>query len=64
MSDTPDSLAARFCHTCLLILAGIIALNIAVNILRCIWLWLVIGTVVAGLVSAIIAWLRNRANRW
>lgn len=64
MSDDPRNLASGFFHACLLILAGLIALSLAVDILRCIWPWLAAAAGVAALVYVVVWWLRSRANLW
>lgn len=64
MTDKPDDLAHRFFRACLLILGGVIALNLAVDVLRCIWVWLAIAAAGIAVIWAAIRWLRGRTGRW
>lgn len=64
MAEKPGGLAGGFFRTCLLLLGGVIALDLAVDVLRCIWLWLAIAGAVGLIVYVLIWWLRRRDNRW
>lgn len=64
MSDSPAGWAGGFFNACLLILAGMIALSLAVDMLRCIWPWLVGAVAVAALVYAAVRWLQSWSDRW
>ncbi|HMR86002.1 MAG TPA: hypothetical protein PKC31_00880 [Candidatus Nanoperiomorbaceae bacterium] len=64
MSDSPTNWAGKFFNTCLLILAGLIVLLLAVDILRSIWPWLVGAAAIAALMYAAIRWLQGRSDRW
>jgi len=51
-------------HACLLILGAALALTVAVQLLACIWPWLVgIGLTIVAIVSLTVV-LRWRRNRW
>jgi hypothetical protein len=58
--DNPKTLAQRFFMFCLLILGGILALSLALEVLARIWGWLLL----AGCVWVAIVILRARRNRW
>lgn len=65
MSDNkPASLATRLFRVCLLLLGAAIALNIAVDLLRCIWPWLLGAALIT--VAGWIAWriYRQRSGGW
>jgi hypothetical protein len=54
-----------FSSTCLTILIGAAALTIAVHLIAAIWVWLVLGVVVVGLVALVatlfVAWHRRQS---
>lgn len=60
----PGSLAERFAAAALTLLVGAIAANIAIGILKSIWVSLVIILGIVGLVVGLLAWLRARHSRW
>ena len=54
----------RFFHASLLVVAGVAALDFAVQLLAGIWVWLVvIGVLVAAAVAAVAIW-RHKRHRW
>lgn len=61
----PVSIMTRFFRACLLMLAGVIALWLALQLLAKVWLWLLLIAAIAGLVWGVawfIRWRRDR--RW
>jgi uncharacterized membrane protein AbrB (regulator of aidB expression) len=64
MSDQPAAMTRSFFHACLLILGGMIALSMAVDVLRCIWPWIITALVVAGIVYGVVWWIRQRSGKW
>jgi hypothetical protein len=65
MSDEPVSgFAAKLFRACLLIFGAMLILSMAVDVLRCIWPWLVgVGLVVLVVYVGWQVW-RGRRNRW
>jgi len=53
--EEPASMSKKFFTACLLILGGIIVLNLALQLLAQIWIWLVLAGVVA-----LAAWIAFR----
>lgn len=53
-----------FFHACLLILGGMIALSLAVDVLRCIWPWLIGAVAVAAVIYVAVWWVRQRVGGW
>jgi hypothetical protein len=62
--DNPKTLAQRFFMFCLLILGGILALSLALEVLARIWGWLLLIGLLVGCVWVAIAILQARRNRW
>lgn len=63
MSQEPERWLDRLVGACFGVFFGALALYGAVWLLRAVWVWVVIGMVVAFVVSAI--WFfRVRRNRW
>jgi len=59
-----EGFVGKLFHACLLVLGAMVALSLAMDILRCYWPWL---AGVAGVVLGIwaVVWLvRSRRNRW
>lgn len=54
----------RFWHACLLVLFGMIALSVAVELLSQIWQWLVGAALGVGLLAIGIAIWRARSRPW
>lgn len=63
MSDKPTGLAERCFRVCLMLLGCVIALNVAICLLRQIWIYLLLGVLVAVPVVALVWWL-GRRGRW
>ena len=61
---TPKNLAQRFFDLCLLLLGGIVALWVALQFLAQFWGWIVLIAVLVAAISALVAILRARRNRW
>lgn len=62
--EEPASMSKRFFTACLLILGGIIVLQLALQLLAQIWIWLVLAGVIA-----LAAWVAfrvwsSRGGRW
>lgn len=63
--DKPKPLMTRFFHGCLLLLGGIIALWVALDLLSRFWGWLLLVAAVVGLIVALVWYLRwRRDQRW
>lgn len=61
----PAPLMTRFFHACLLALAAVVALYLALQILATIWIWLVLIASVIGLIAAAMWYVRwRRDRRW
>lgn len=60
----PRSLAARFRDGCLLILAGVVALTIAFDLLARIWGWIVLTFLLLAVAWGGLRVWRSRRNRW
>lgn len=62
--EEKSSMTQRFFTACLLILGGIIVLNLALQLLAQIWVWLVLAALVAlGIWVAFRVW-SSRGGRW
>ncbi|WP_282857228.1 LPXTG cell wall anchor domain-containing protein [Pseudoclavibacter helvolus] len=59
----PRSLAEKFWTTCLYLFGGVILLTLAIEFVKNIWVYLLIGGLVVLLVAAGIWWWRRR-NGW
>jgi hypothetical protein len=62
--QSPRSLSQHFFTAMMLLLSGVVALWVALDILARIWGWLVLGGLVALGVIVAIKWLRWRRERW
>ena len=63
--DTPRTLAHRFFRTCLLLLGGILALWLGLELLARFWGWLLLVGVLIGVIAALITGYRIwRESRW
>ena len=62
--DGPGPLANRFLHACLVLLGGMIALAVALSILRAILPWLVGIAVAVAAIYGLVWWWRGRASKW
>lgn len=61
----PEPLMTRFFHGCLLLLGGVVVLWLALHLLAQFWGWLLLIAVLAGLVWALIWFIRwRRDRRW
>lgn len=61
----PVPLMTRFFRACLLLLAGVIAICIALHLLAQYWMWLTLVAAVAGLVWGAVWFIgRRRDRRW
>ena len=60
----PESSGSRFMNLCLQLLLIAVVLSSAVAILKSIWLWLVLGAVVSGVVAGLLVVLRWRQHHW
>jgi putative flippase GtrA len=59
----PVSIMTRFFRACLLMLAGVIALWLALQLLAKVWLWLLLIAAIAGLVWGVVWFFRWRRDR-
>lgn len=62
-NNAPRSLAEKFWTTCLYVFGGVILLTLAIEVVKNIWVYLLIGALVVLLVMAGIWWWR-RHNGW
>lgn len=62
--DKPVPIMTRFFHACLLVLGGVLALWLALELLAQFWGWLLLAAAVVALVWAIIWVIRWRRDRW
>jgi putative flippase GtrA len=61
----PVSLMSRFFRTCLLALAGVFVLWLALQLLAQLWGWLLLIATIAGLVYGVVWFIRwRRDRRW
>lgn len=63
-SNEPTSLARRFLGLCVAVLAGIVLLYFAVQLLSQFWGWLLLLGLIAGTVYLTVVVVRWRRNRW
>lgn len=63
-SSDPQSMISKFVTACLLILVGVVALTLALDLLAKIWPWLVLIAALVGAVAVAIWIVRHRQNRW
>lgn len=63
-NERRESVIARAFRASLLILATMIALNLAVAYLRSVLAWLIAGAATAAVVWALVAIVRWRRSRW
>ena len=61
---TPKYLVRHFFDLCLLLLGGVIALSVALQLLAQFWGWIVLIAVLIAAIWALVAILRFRRNRW
>ncbi|PPF44871.1 hypothetical protein C5B85_09030 [Pseudoclavibacter sp. AY1F1] len=59
----PRSLAEKFWTTCLYVFGGVILLTLAIEVVKNIWVYLLIGAVIVLLITVGIWWWRRR-NGW
>ncbi|GAA2021750.1 hypothetical protein GCM10009819_00320 [Agromyces tropicus] len=63
--ETPTPTPQRFFHACLLILGGIVALSLALELLAQFWGWLVLIAGIALVIWAAVVGVRHwREHRW
>lgn len=63
--ERPETIMQRFFRGCLLALAGVIALWLALNLLAQFWGWLLLAAALAGLIWAAVWFIRwQRDRRW
>jgi hypothetical protein len=60
----PKNPLKRLFELCVLFLCCALALWVAVLVIEHIWLWLVVGAVVAAASLGAVWWLRGRTGRW
>ena len=63
MSDSPGPVRA-FWNAALLVLAACVLLWLAVQVIESIWIWLLVGAIIAVLGWALVVWWRWRRSRW
>ena len=65
MSNDPTrSIAQRFVSFCVLVLVGVLAIWLALDVLSHIWGWVVLILVIVLLAYIGFVLMRNRRNRW
>jgi hypothetical protein len=52
----------RFFQGCLYLLGGVIVLNLAVCLIKQIWVWLLLGGLFAATIGLVVWWLRRRRH--
>ncbi|APZ34256.1 hypothetical protein BOH66_08375 [Microbacterium aurum] len=63
--ERPETIMQRFFRGCLLALAGVIALWLALHLLAQFWGWLLLAAALAGLIWAAVWFIRwQRDRRW
>jgi uncharacterized membrane protein YdbT with pleckstrin-like domain len=63
--EKPETIMQRFLRGCLLALAGVIALWLALQLLAQFWGWLLLAATLGGLVYGVIWFVRwRRDRRW
>jgi len=63
--EKPETIMQRFFRACLLALAGVVALWIALQLLAQIWGWLLLAAALSGLIWAFVRFIRwRRDGRW
>lgn len=63
--EKPDTLMSRFFRACLLALAGVFALWLAMQLLAQFWGWLLLAAALGGLTWATVWFIRwRRDRRW
>ena len=61
----PVPIMKRFFHGCLLALAGVIVLWLALQLLAQFWGWLLVLAAITGLIYAVVCFIRwRRDRRW
>ncbi|WP_426716546.1 hypothetical protein ACEN19_00210 [Corynebacterium auriscanis] len=61
-ASSPKSFIEQIFRFCLLLFASALLLNLAVDLLRCIWPWLLGLAVLGVLLWLVVWWLRHRAD--
>ena len=61
---SPGGMDDRFLAVCVSIFGGALALNLAVQLLSQIWVQLLIGLAVVGLIVGAVFFIRWRRDRW
>lgn len=65
MSDpNPAGWASRFLRGCIFILAGTLALDLAIDIIRNNWAWIAATIIVTAVLTGVIWWLRHQSSTW
>ena len=63
--DKPKPLLTRFFHGCLLLLGGIVALSLALDVLSRFWGWVALVAAIVALIWAAVWFFRwQRDGRW
>jgi tellurite resistance protein TehA-like permease len=62
--NNPTSWPGKFFSACLLILLGVVALGLAVDLIETIWPWLLGASLLMAAVVVAVWILRARSRRW
>lgn len=63
--EKPETLMSKFFRACLLALAGMVVLWLALQLLAQIWGWLLLAAALAGLIYGVVWFIRwRRDRRW
>ncbi|WP_108249970.1 hypothetical protein [Planctomonas deserti] len=62
--EKPETYMQKFFRACLLALAGVVALWLAVQLLAQFWGWLLLAAALGGLIWAAVWFIRWQRDRW
>lgn len=62
MTDKPSSATSKLLNACLRILAAVVVIVLAIELIKAYWIWIVLTGVIAAVVTLLIWWRRARST--
>lgn len=62
MTDTPSSVTSRLLSACLRVLVAVIAIVLAIELIKTYWIWITAAVLLVAVIWALVAWRRARST--